>query len=927
MIRWLHISDLHLNSKGASTAMLRDELPLFLSEQEMRCDYVFCTGDIRTADEKPCVYTDDMADFLKTICCAVGVDTKRLYIVPGNHDIDRDLPNRVAAIKRIMYRPEWVGYYDAKSGVINETDMEGIMEGESDFITFLKKIYPPDRISQYGNPEKPHFNIETDDFNILHLDTTIAYAQGQEKTDLIVGTRALYNVVRELNPNKPTLLLTHYPFTALQQDEKKMLSIMLQKHNVRLWLAGHEHDQLLQKEHYLHSLQAGELRDERGCNATFLVGEYDEKTHYCCIKAYTWFDEGWAQYPYVDLDNKPHTERYECELTSKLEAIKPRTTVKAAEANKEYYYRLPQKVEKSLLPAIECGGAEREFDELLKETWNTDTPHVIMLADGGMGKTTLLLNYCQTTDNLVLYIPAERLAALKLTIERYCIDAVYDGDEGLFRKKLYSRDKEPGITLFVDGLNELDETIDINEYDDETRKNIEQYKKWYENAVKCQEAIRDLKLELKDLYSSQFKNIITTWENALQNLEQTADKVKSLITRREDFASDYVQMSLSRDASNANIKSYLALINNLSDQRSKRQSELAKLTDKLASGTTKGIVAKGSEEYYKLLKDIQEVEDEINDLNEDIIKVSNSISKEYVKVFNSIYDEYKNKLSLSEHLSKEYNNYLDIAEAKGLKTSSVYYSKLKSIAESNAKNASQLAKDLQKQLTKAVGTGEIRRGSEAWYEMTERINDAVEAEQEAIEKAQEYANKVREIKWDKFDYLQNSISDIREEAEFLIDLFEDSVIFEDNGAINDNGKAILGLHAMNYDVAMNQADRYANEIIRLNSEIANDSSNSDLLERRKELLKAQRESIKAAEDEKHSIKSLISDGFKKELDYLDDIIEKYKDALDNQKDLYDYQKNIQKQTSEISSLQKQLWRMLMTLQKKLAQRFKRLVSS
>ena len=449
-------------------------------------------------------------------------------------------------------------------------------------------------------------------------------------------------------------------------------------------------------------------------------------------------------------------------------------------------------------------------------------------------------------------------------------------------------------------------TIDINEYDDETRKNIEQYKKWYENAVKCQEAIRDLKLELKDLYSSQFKNIITTWENALQNLEQTADKVKSLITRREDFASDYVQMSLSRDASNANIKSYLTLINNLSDQRSKRQSELAKLTDKLASGTTKGIVAKGSEEYYKLLKDIQEVEDEINDLNEDIIKVSNSISKEYVKVFNSIYDEYKNKLSLSEHLSKEYNNYLDIAEAKGLKTSSVYYSKLKSIAESNAKNASQLAKDLQKQLTKAVGTGEIRRGSEAWYEMTERINDAVEAEQEAIKKAQEYANKVREIKWDKFDYLQNSISDIREEAEFLIDLFEDSVIFEDNGAINDNGKAILGLHAMNYDVAMNQADRYANEIIRLNSEIANDSSNSDLLERRKELLKAQRESIKAAEDEKHSIKSLISDGFKKELDYLDDIIEKYKDALDNQKDLYDYQKNIQKQTSEISSLQKQL---------------------
>lgn len=41
MIRWLHISDLHLGSNGAVTAMLRDELPLFLIKEGLKCDYVF----------------------------------------------------------------------------------------------------------------------------------------------------------------------------------------------------------------------------------------------------------------------------------------------------------------------------------------------------------------------------------------------------------------------------------------------------------------------------------------------------------------------------------------------------------------------------------------------------------------------------------------------------------------------------------------------------------------------------------------------------------------------------------------------------------------------------------------------------------------------------------------------------------------------
>lgn len=455
MIRWLHISDLHLNSQGAVTAMLRDCLPAFLREQDLRCDYVFCTGDIRTANENPNAYTQSMVDFLKEVCDAAGVTMEKLFIVPGNHDIDRDQSKRMEAIRRVKYQPEWIGYYDAEDGRIEERDMAAILKGEADFIKFLKKIYPEDRLKCYGNKKAPHFNVETADFNILHLDSTIIYAKNQEKADLIVGSNALYNTLKTLNPNKPTLLLTHYPFTALDQNEKKILSTMLQKHEVRLWLAGHEHDHVLQRMNYLDSLQAGELRIENKANASFLIGEYDPSTYACKVSAYTWFPEGWAKYPIVNLDGTKK-DIYECQLKPQGTDGLSREARAAREANKEYDYRLPKKVEPVLLPAILDGNTMTSLDELLADSWNSATPHVIMLADGGMGKTTMLLHYVMNASFPVLYAPAERLAALGVGLEEYVVDKVYDGDRARFKDSLDSKFTVPTLTLFMDGLNEVD---------------------------------------------------------------------------------------------------------------------------------------------------------------------------------------------------------------------------------------------------------------------------------------------------------------------------------------------------------------------------------------------------------------------------------------------------------------------------------------
>ena len=75
MVRWLHISDLHFNNDDMSTVLMREELPKYLRKNNIRCDYIFCTGDIRTANASPNNFPDEAAKYLIDLCTAVGITT------------------------------------------------------------------------------------------------------------------------------------------------------------------------------------------------------------------------------------------------------------------------------------------------------------------------------------------------------------------------------------------------------------------------------------------------------------------------------------------------------------------------------------------------------------------------------------------------------------------------------------------------------------------------------------------------------------------------------------------------------------------------------------------------------------------------------------------------------------------------------------
>lgn len=329
------------------------------------------------------------------------------------------------------------------------------------------------------------------------------------------------------------------------------------------------------------------------------------------------------------------------------------------------------------------------------------------------------------------------------------------------------------------------------------------------------------------------------------------------------------------------------------------------LAEKVKNGTID--INEYDEDTADKIEDYQEWYEKALDCNDAILELNESLAELYQNKFDDVQTDYENQLSLLEHLTNTFNNGIDDLEERGYLASTKYYEALKSVENQNISVMKKELADLTKRMSEAVNSGSIAEGSEAWYEFQQSINEVKESIQESETALVEFSNSIREIKWDRFDYLQEQISNITEEADFLIDLMEYSDLYnKDNGQLTDTGLATMGLHGQNYNVYMAQADKYAEELLSLNKELAEDPNNTKLLDRQEELLESQRDAILAAEDEKDAIIDMVKDGIEYELDALQDLIDKYTDSLDSAKDLYDYQKKLKDQTSEIATLQKQL---------------------
>lgn len=387
-------------------------------------------------------------------------------------------------------------------------------------------------------------------------------------------------------------------------------------------------------------------------------------------------------------------------------------------------------------------------------------------------------------------------------------------------------------------------------------------------------------------------------ERTISNLERTAGNTyETLETRTDALRGQMNELAVEIELQQKAYDRYMQQANSISLDQSYK--------DKIADGAI-DIETITDETLKKNIDDFQQWYEKALDCRDAVEELKESVQSLYEEAFDNLVTEYDNIISQIEHKRNILEGYINQTESQGYIVSTKYYSELIKNEQNNLEDLTSKRNDLIVSLNDAVANGNIKMYSESWYKMQEEINGCNEAIQDANTSIIEYGNSIRDLKWEVFDKLQEKISGITQESDFLIDLMSSDKLFDDKGKVTDQGKATMGLHGVNYNTYMTQADQYRKEMETLQEEINKDPYNQELIDRRKELLELQQESIIAAEDEKQAIKDLVEDGINKQLDSLQDLIDKYLETLDSQKDLYDYQQEIAEKQKEIASLEKQL---------------------
>lgn len=299
------------------------------------------------------------------------------------------------------------------------------------------------------------------------------------------------------------------------------------------------------------------------------------------------------------------------------------------------------------------------------------------------------------------------------------------------------------------------------------------------------------------------------------------------------------------------------------------------------------------QELYEAMLDAQDAQEDIRA----------SLVENFETAFDLIQSKYDSKISELENRGSIIDALIGQQEAKGHIVSKKYYEELINLENGNINYLVQKYNEL----NAALNSSDITQGTEKWYELKGEIYSVEEALISARTELVEYNKEMRNLDWSLFDKQQEAIGRVREEAEFFIDLMDEEELFDkETMSLSDYGTATMGLHAVNYNTYLKQAQDYGKELAEVNKELAKDPYDEETIERREELLELQRDMITAAQDEIQAIKDLKSEYYDGLIEALEELIDKRKEALQAEKDMYDYERNISEKTKNISSLQKQI---------------------
>jgi 3',5'-cyclic AMP phosphodiesterase CpdA len=275
--RWLHISDLHSLS-GIKTKIMRMSLLSEIKENQP-FNFILITGDL---SDKNTGYAE-AKNLILSIAQKISVPNARIYIVPGNHDVNRKVPdNRVDKCKDL-----W-GFDDL---IDDETIIQELIEGQEEFFSSYKDIRGKDYSKSFI-----HFHEKFDDnLAIIHLNTAcMSCDSDNESGKLHLGLKKLskvFNDNHELNCTPIKIAIGHHRLEDFNETVRNNFKTLLNEYEIDLYLGGHCHESNVVYDPAI-DVEFCSCRQARAEDinypAGFIIGNIDTDTDQSYFEFYSW---------------------------------------------------------------------------------------------------------------------------------------------------------------------------------------------------------------------------------------------------------------------------------------------------------------------------------------------------------------------------------------------------------------------------------------------------------------------------------------------------------------------------------------------------------------------------------------------------------------------------------------------------------------
>ena len=316
-LTFLHISDLHYKEETYDTKILFDE---FLNDidawrkkynNDQAIDFIFITGDI--------AYTGIKSEYeiaqekIKYILETTGCSKNNVFVVPGNHDLDR---NKISMDENTLREKVKVEKNGLEQLFKNYTNYKLLLNKFQDYNDFINNIGNPNIIYNpvNGNLDpwySKRITLNGLSIRIIGLNTALLVDKNENNIDMSIYTMVyqLKKLMTDYDPDEHIIVLTHHPNDMLFGDENLEVESLMGKHHM-LHLYGHTHSNqtisksFSQESNYL-SLAAGCLYSKHELINSYMIGAIDFTKNKLQLWPRRWYHSSlkWRENPeWGDLD-------------------------------------------------------------------------------------------------------------------------------------------------------------------------------------------------------------------------------------------------------------------------------------------------------------------------------------------------------------------------------------------------------------------------------------------------------------------------------------------------------------------------------------------------------------------------------------------------------------------------------------------------